>query len=247
MGSFDYTCCVSGLPISDGTPIRYLLLTENPYNSPAEHTCYIDDRWALRTFPLRAEYDDYGSVQIVQEGLLRDIWLEGFKRDLVERGTGDNSCHDVPVRKDMTFEQMLTAIWEGRVLVACKQPETSLPVEPSRPIHKGIPTIQRVRKILRKAGLKLSDGMLADGCVVDLQKPGFVRVRIEQERNNFAPFADLQQLFKPYFATMITTGTGAYPAAAELWLAPKPLPGPNATTIASIDATRKPDSTSPKL
>ena len=104
MGSFDYTCCVSGLPISDGTPIRYLLLTENPYNSPAEHTCYIDDRWALRTFPLRAEYDDYGSVQIVQEGLLRDIWLEGFKRDLVERGTGDNSCHDVPVRKDMTFE-----------------------------------------------------------------------------------------------------------------------------------------------
>ncbi len=29
MGSFAYTCCVSGLPIEYGDPVRFFLLTQN--------------------------------------------------------------------------------------------------------------------------------------------------------------------------------------------------------------------------
>ena len=227
MGSFDFTCCVSGLPIGAGDEVRHLLLTENPFHNPAEHTCYIHDRWIPRTFPLKATYNDYGSVENIQEGLARDIWLDGLKLDLVARGVGDNSYHDVPVRKDMDLSQILHALWEGRVLVQQRgfMTEEHRRIYLKLKIHKGIPTAKRVRKIVVDAGFPLSDGASNPGYMVSLQTRGFVKVRWEGYDNEEAKLLQLQPLLSKRFATMITTGTRSYADRAEMIVAPKPLQG----------------------
>lgn len=114
MGSFAATCAISGLPIDSGDEIRIYLLSENPYGSqPVDSTGV----WFPRTYPLRARYDDSGSVKDVEEGPARDVWLEGMKLDVVERERGDNTVRDVPVHKDMTWDEMMEAIWEMRLKV----------------------------------------------------------------------------------------------------------------------------------
>jgi hypothetical protein len=243
MGCFNGTCCVSNLPIGAGTPVRYLLLTQNPFNTnPAAYACYIHGRWIPRTFPLKAKYNDYGGVEDVEEGPARDVWMEGFKEDLVERGVGDNSCHDSPVRKDMSLEQILEALWEGRVLV---QPEKSISRSEMRKLmadlhggppklHPGIPTMKRVRRAILKAGMTLSDGNFAKGYLVDLQRRGFVRVRWGDCEDREGNLVKLQPIFAKRFATMITVGTGNYGGPAEMILAPKPLP---ATTVPGYDTS----------
>jgi hypothetical protein len=231
MGSFAFTCSISGLPIEAGDPVRFLLLTENPYHAPAEHTCYMDDHWIPRTYPLKAKYNDYGSIEDIQQGPLQETLLEGFKIDLIERGTGDNQCHDVPVRADMGLEGFLEALWEGRVLVGRDRTHRDLEelrkltgtFEARDDIHPGVPTLRSVSVSLTNAGLAVTDGNFAEGFLIDSQDFGFVRVRWGGHTKIMAMLQKAQEALATLYATMITTGTGDYHDRAELQVAPKPL------------------------
>ena len=113
MGSFDGTCAVSGLPIGAGDKVRWLVLGANPYFEGG-CACYPHDIWYPRSLPVRAKCNDYGSIEGYDAGGLavrsiRDV----LARDLVEVGVGDNLCHDVATSRDMSFESLLAAIWEG--------------------------------------------------------------------------------------------------------------------------------------
>jgi hypothetical protein len=249
MGCFSYTCGISGLPIEAGDPVRFLLLTQCPFGKPAEHTCGINNRWAPRTFPLRAKYNEYGSIEKVEEGLSRDIWLEGFQVDLITRGTGDNSVHDVAVRKDMTFEDLLRALWEGRVLVRdqggrvlpsplLKLPEGIEKVAPelvaelmkinlrNHPLKdktpKGVPTMKRVQRTIVGAGQAVSDAGFQGGFLVDRKSRGFIRVRAGSCEGELERLKVLRKLLRRKWATFLTVGTGAYAHTTELILGPKP-------------------------
>lgn len=114
MGSFDFTCCISGLPIGWHDPVRYILLTEQ---LPGEERHHLDSRWILRTFPLRGLYNDYGLAEVLQRGPAQEIWLDALQLDLIETGPGDNTFHQVPVRKGMSFEEIQTALWKECVFV----------------------------------------------------------------------------------------------------------------------------------
>jgi hypothetical protein len=195
MGSFAYTCAVSGLPIEAGDKVRYLLLTKNPYHNGAENTCYIHDLWFPRVFPLKGEYNDYGSVENVIAGSEQEIWLDGLKLDLVELGWGENTVHDVPTKKEMTFDELLNAIQEGRVLVEReydkhsdiydflidREPkESNLSPEEKRDhkISKGVPTIFRVQKVAERLGIAVYSGdWNKKSIVIDSPQGGDVRVR----------------------------------------------------------------------
>jgi hypothetical protein len=115
MGCFSFTCAISGLPIDAGDKVRYCLLTEGPY--PEERKHHIHDEWAPRTWPLRAVYNDYGSVEKVEKGAAKDAWMDGFRFDAVTKGWGENQSHDVATSKKMTWSTLLYAIWEGRLSV----------------------------------------------------------------------------------------------------------------------------------
>jgi hypothetical protein len=245
MGSFAFTCCVSGLPIESGDPIRYLLLTKQ-VPSDERRAGNLDSLWVQRTFPLRGFYNDYGSVDKLQEGPAQDIWIEGLQKDLIETGPGDNTCHDVAVRKNMDFEQILTALWEERVLVHDRMSAEMLKsldflrvsevvvdrvalagllARSEEVLHPGIPTVNRVRKAILDAGMPLSDGNHTPGYLVSLYESNrFVRVRWCSYGEDHAEIlAKVQTLLSDRFATMITIGTGAYADSAEMSVAPKPL------------------------
>lgn len=226
MGSFAFTCTVSGLPIEVGDKVRYLLLTASPYGERS--FCYSTDGWFPRVFPLRGKYNDYGSVEAVEDKLGIDLWLAGFQKDLVERGIGDNSCHDVAVSKGMDFGELLEAVWEHRVLVEReidreRREQLLSKYVPSE--QKGIPTFQGIQKLLKDAGHAVVErGFSGAGFMVDGEW-GDVRIRVSTTGDDFGKDAQFLQKVLPLlsdYAAMLTAGTGSYANSAEIVVRVKP-------------------------
>jgi len=212
MGHYAYTCAVSNLPIQGGDPVRFLLLVSNGARD-----------WYPRTFPLRAVYSSYGSVVEVEEGHAQDLWLEGFQADLVSRGWGDNSIHEIAINKNLTFEHLLVALRKERILV---RP----PSYPSRrvwKVPKEVPTLRKVQARLAKAGLPLFQSYVgaklfwSKGFLVDRKGYGTIRVRWKGD-NLVVALKKAQKVLKKDFATVIRAGTGNYPYPADLFVHTKP-------------------------
>jgi hypothetical protein len=198
-------------------------LNQDPY---ADSVDRYNKVWKPRTFALRGVYDDYGRVRDLEAGPAQDLWLQAFQQDLVERGVGDNSCHDVAVSKSMTLEQILEAVSEARVLVRSQVGEHSL--FKSRP-HPGIPTPIRIRTALMRQGFTLAKPGDEDkhGFTVDLQRKGFVRVRrnlFGKEEESLRTLYEAAEALSEFYAVTITTGTGNYPHRDQIVVMPKPLP-----------------------
>jgi hypothetical protein len=227
MGSFNATCIVSNLPIEAGDPVRFLALTENDLNRSNEHCCYVTGRWQPRTAAIRACYNDYGSIEKIQEGLVERVFFKSFNADVIEKGVGDNQCHDVQVRKGMTREQWLEALWEGRVFVGQEvfQGGTWKPREDTTP--KGIPTLARIENVLRDGHLSVVTEYGADGFVLDDVTYGYIRVRnsgyLGNEEGMKALGDALMVIRAADYAAMLTCGTGSYSHPhGEILVAPMP-------------------------
>ncbi len=169
MGDFDYTCALSGLPIGEGEHVRLLLLQSSPFN---RHGGIGGDLvWNLRALPLRGRYNGYGVVEDIDKAdlLLQENMLAGLDVDMCEKGWGDNTVRDTPVRKKMTLKGLFEALRRGRVQVradletkaeraalrqyrktlAAAQRERTGAKKPS--VSKGIPTMRRIERAIAKA------------------------------------------------------------------------------------------------
>lgn len=229
MGSFDFTCTVSGLPIGCGDKVRYFLLTKNPYGD--SRGCSMHDQWFPRCVPLRAEYNDYGTVQAVEEGYGQTLWLEGLKRDLIETGWGDNSAHDLPTTKTLSFEELLDAVSEGRIRVQRKAPHPLdkkaklFGVDPFEKIRKHFPTLQSILAVFAEKEIPLYEGMGKKGGYMVDEVHGVVRIRFQDWEKNHGKDTEfltkIQPVLKDY-ATVITAGTGSYAHESELLVMVKP-------------------------
>jgi hypothetical protein len=200
--------------------------------------------WVPRTFPLKARYDDYGRATELEEGPAKEVWRDGFQYDLLERGTGDNSVHDVPVRKGMSFEKLMLAIRESRLrvkktsLLECRLgkavseakkllefSEEEIPEvlrdPPKKTLNYGIPTIKRVRRILKKAGFKVEDQGFKGGYLINKKSFGFIRVRSESNANALTELALIQPVLGERFGVEISSGTGVYSGGPMLVVTPK--------------------------
>src|SRR5574338_745990 len=189
MGSFNATCIVSNLPIEAGTPVRFLALTRSQYNEGNEHVCYVGGRWQLRGAPIKAEYNDYGTIENWEKSFTTKIFFKSFDQDVVEKGVGDNQCHDVHVRVGMSEDEWIDALWEGRVEIIDhlnRQVKTSDKpfVVQDEHIRKGLPTIYRVETALKNAGLPVTTAYGAEGYVIDEVIHGFIRVRFGRHHDD---------------------------------------------------------------
>lgn len=216
------TCSVSGLAIGPGDSVKYFLLTENPYEDE-NIVCSLHDLWFPRTWPLRAEYNDYGSIENYDEKSPASYALvEGLNKDLVELGTGDNSVHDVPTRKGMSFDDILEAIWEGRLKVESEVKEHLTwrkTYAEKFPEPEGLPTLSNVEQTLKEAGFLVEN--TNNGYLVDEQKYGWVRVRRGGYGEKLEDLEKILPTLQAKYAAMITVGSGNYANSAEIQVMPK--------------------------
>lgn len=217
MGSFSFTCAASALPIEAGDAVRVVLITQNPYGD--ESSLGVHSQYFPRTFPLSAEYDDYGNIENYAEGVAKDLWMEGLQADMVVRGMGDNTCHDVPTSKDMSFDDMLNAVQEGRLQVVRdfgmkeqddhrKKMNASLGFkEPKKKTPPGIPTMQRINKLLKSGGMNLAgSGYGDDGFHVSNMTYGKIRVRWNPYENKRENLEKARKVIEKKFPCVITIG-----------------------------------------
>lgn len=220
MGSFSFTCAISGLPIEAGDSLRVYLLSESPYD---EMMCGMDDRWFPRSFPLKGKYDDYGGVSDIEDGPAKDLWMDCFQKDMKRRGWGDNTCHDVPTSKTMSFDEMMNAVSERRVRVSrdLSRPTLKDELEARGEKQPGVPTIRDITEVLTKAGGTFYKGNFGSGgFVVTLLKHGQIQVRWEEfdKKKAQKKLEESQELLSEY-ATIIVAGDQGDP---ELIVYPKP-------------------------
>jgi len=234
VGDFSMTCSLSGLSIPGGTPVRCLLLTASPYG----------EGWLVRTPPLRATYDSYGSIEQVHEGdkFIADLWLRGLREDLIERGLGDNSVHDVPTARDMSFEQLLHAVRASRVAVRrdikhfWRRPLADDLLD-GEIAHEDrlVPTLRTIEDVLARDGElvtsypePVSRGACSDKFAVDEPVPHLVRVRFGRYQHGSGPLDALNAahaaVTRAGFVGVVAAGSGRYANDADLLVLPAPNP-----------------------
>lgn len=217
MGSFAATCCVSGLPIEASNEVRFFLLQSSPYSEGGDHAS-APHVWYIRTPPLRAKYNDYGSVEDVEAGAMRDLWTEQLAIDLIEKGVGDNSVHDVAARKGMSFAALLGAAWEERLEVF--RPEMRSGGKHKRVTPKGVPTLRRIESAITKAGGALGTG--EGQFIVDSKRWGEVRIRAGGYGVQGEALVPLAKRLGRRYAAMLSCGSGSYSHGAEITVRPRP-------------------------
>lgn len=114
MGCFSYSCSISGLPIEDGTPVRFMALA-----SGVGHRLAVDiaASWQPMMLPIRARYNDYGSIDQMEEGQVTEAFFESLDRRALRRDVGEDTIHDVVVTASMSRDDWLTALSADRVQV----------------------------------------------------------------------------------------------------------------------------------
>jgi hypothetical protein len=115
MGSFDYSCSISGLPIGWQTPVRFMILAEKlglRRAIPFE----VDGTWQPLAPPIRARYNAYGSVEF-DDAREVEALFDVLNRRAVERGVGESPRRDMAVTRGMPPEDWLSALWLGRVAI----------------------------------------------------------------------------------------------------------------------------------
>lgn len=229
MGCFNATCIVSNLQIEAGDKVRFLALTQSRYNRPNENCCYVSGRWQLRGPAIRAEYNDYGSIEDYKDDLVTKLFFKSFDLDAVEKGVGDNTCHDVQVRHGMSHDDWLTALWEGRVYVKDLpdyEPTFFAEHEAEKKVNEGIPTLAGLEELFKKHDVKIvtsRDDVPEDGFILNEISKGFVRIRFSgysQETEELEKL--LPVLHTANYAAMITCGTASSANYAEILVTPLP-------------------------
>mgnify|MGYP003403373811 CR=1 FL=1 len=225
MGSFAFTCAFSGIPIEVGDNVRWYALTENPYSDRS--VCYPHDLWFPRSWPVRAQYNDYGSIceYDVKSPSVVSI-VEMLKLDLIELGTGDNTCHDIPTKIGMDFDSILDTIQERRLVVtrefeddltkSMKIINKTLNIQEKEiPVRRNFPQLRIVEKYITDNNFDLTDYR------VDEAEHGRCRVRGAGYDNPTAKLKKLLPILKKEYAAVLTTGSGAYANQTEIQLMPK--------------------------
>lgn len=221
MGCYDYTCAVSALPISAGTPVVALLIQESRWSDR--------EPWVVRSLPVYARYNDYGSIEDYPEDIRVRAWTESLKHDAIEKGVGDNEFHDLGYRPHTaTFANLLDAMHSQDRANVCVASDwrlrrstvsgSSTWTPPAPP--KGVPTISAIEEAL---------GDLKSAVLVDSTNTHEFRVRASSYNEDAKPQEDHYALMEaclallaPEYAVMHSCGSGNYSGDSELVVRPRP-------------------------
>lgn len=211
MGCWSETCVISHLPINAGEKVRYILLQASPFSNCGKDA-NANTRWYMRDFPIKAEYNDYGSVENVnkEDDFIYQHWLNGLKVDLIEKGVGDNSYHDIAVSSQMSFSDLLEVLVQKRLEVHSRVM--------FRKSNKPSDRLNTIKKYL-------DDLPESKYYLLDETRINEFRIRFdvyEKEKQQTALELIKSKLEENDYAVMFTVGSGHYAKNMELMVRPKP-------------------------
>lgn len=124
MGSWNESCFLTGMSLSPGEKVRWMVITKAPYRT--SKGCYTTAFWFPRALPLRGEYDDYGNAKIYdKDSIFAKQLLESFQTDLVEK-EGDEYRHSEITKANVSLESLMDWFHEEKVEVVdskyCTEP-----------------------------------------------------------------------------------------------------------------------------
>ena len=115
MGSFNVTCGLSGLSIEYRDPVMFMFLHEEASSTEEK---FFSNPYMVRNLPIKGIYDSYGRVgDWDADDPCLGLLLRGLEVDLVEMGMGENTVHDLPVKKGTGLEEYLQSAHSHRLMV----------------------------------------------------------------------------------------------------------------------------------
>lgn len=240
MGSFDYTCTISNLPIGCGTKVRYLFLAS--YKNTG-HVVYSNDSFEPIIAPIKGEYNDYGSIESYDSNdVMIKVLSEFMKHHVVEAPVGNNEYHDVRVDRDMPFDKWLEATWEGRVSIR-KNPFEDKEYDFYRyhtsqdgvPGKYGAPNRRRLEAQLLKMGEKMFKNYGDGGLIVDDPFFGCSRIRIGESGDHKERIQDLKTKLSEEYNIIMIPGTNHWNIDILLFPYPNEQNNPNRDASVNFD------------
>jgi hypothetical protein len=114
MGCWNKTCGISNLHIYAGQPVYVFVLEEN---ISEDSYCYSTCLFKPCLLPFNSEYDDYGGGEN-SSGVGLPFILNSLREKLVELEVGENSYHDIVVKRgDFDIDKFFEACHENRLFV----------------------------------------------------------------------------------------------------------------------------------
>lgn len=111
MGSWHGTCGLTNLPITSGDEMFVFPILETHSDS----MCYSTALYRPSVLPFRAKYNDYGAGE-ENHGVGLDILIDGIRKQLIELEVGENTYHDIAVKKkDFNVHTFFEACHKGRL------------------------------------------------------------------------------------------------------------------------------------
>jgi hypothetical protein len=107
MGSYNGTCAVSNIHITNSQRIAVFMLTEKTHQD--KHSCYTNSHYEFCPLPFYAEYNDYGAGEHCN-GIGLNIIVDSIREKLFEFEPGANKYHDIAVKKE-AFD--INLLWEA--------------------------------------------------------------------------------------------------------------------------------------
>lgn len=114
MGCWNKTCALSNLHIHAGDPVYVFIIEENTIGK--DH-CYSSHLYRPVLVPFHSHYDDYGTGEN-STGIGLQVIIDSLKKNLIEMEVGENSFHDIAVKKEDFNESLLfESIRENRLFI----------------------------------------------------------------------------------------------------------------------------------
>lgn len=138
MGCWNETCAISKLAINYGEPVRFLVIAQNAFSvenarfggywqpiSPGKSGCYISDLWTPLCFPIRGNYNDYGSIDPTGSAEELNQFVSLIKDTCILPDPVGNDIEeveedlDVPLTniKDATPDEIFEYLQDGRLFI----------------------------------------------------------------------------------------------------------------------------------